>query len=152
MLNVGDTAPDFTVADQSGETVKLSDLRGKKVALFFYPKADTPGCTKEACGFRDIYKDFDTTNTVLLGISPDTSEDQQKFAVKYDLPMRLLADADHSIAEQYGAWGEKNNYGKKYMGINRSTFIIDEEGKIARVFKRVKPEIHADEVLRFVKG
>ena len=152
MLNVGDTAPDFTVADQSGETVNLSDLRGKKVALFFYPKADTPGCTKEACGFRDIYRDFDSTNTVLLGISPDTSEDQQKFAVKYDLPMRLLADADHSIAEQYGAWGEKNNYGKKYMGINRSTFIIDEEGKIARVFKRVKPEIHADEVLKFVKG
>ncbi|MCS6776421.1 MAG: thioredoxin-dependent thiol peroxidase [Chloroherpetonaceae bacterium] len=151
MLQAGDPAPDFTVPDQNGNRVTLSELRGRKVVLFFYPKADTPGCTREACGFRDRYAEFEATGAVLLGISPDTSADQQAFATKYGLPMRLLADTDHAVAEQYGAWGEKNNYGRKYMGILRSTFIIDEEGKIAHVFPKVKPDGHAEEVLALLQ-
>lgn len=151
MLQAGDPAPDFTVPDQNGEKVTLSGLRGRKVVLFFYPRADTPGCTREACGFRDRYAEFEATGAVLLGISPDTSADQQAFATKYGLPMCLLADTDHAVAEQYGAWGEKNNYGRKYMGILRSTFIIDEEGKIAHVFPKVKPDGHADEVLALLR-
>jgi thioredoxin-dependent peroxiredoxin len=152
MPEVGDLAPDFTLQNQSGETVSLSALRGKTVVLFFYPKADTSGCTVEACGFRDSAKQFEKSDTVLLGISPDTVKAQQKFAVKYDLPMQLLADAEHTIAEKYGVWVEKSMYGRAYMGVSRETFVIDPEGKIKHIFRKVKPENHAAEVLEFLNA
>lgn len=147
MLNEGDMAPDFTLADHSGKPLTLSELKGKTVVLFFYPKADTPGCTTEACGFRDSKSNFDSANVVLLGISPDTVKAQQKFAVKYDLPMQLLADEQHEVAEKYGVWAEKSMYGKKYMGVERTTFVIGPDGKIQHIYRKVKPDGHADEVL-----
>jgi thioredoxin-dependent peroxiredoxin len=152
VLNLGEDAPDFEVSDQSGKTVKLSELRGKAVALFFYPKADTPGCTVEACSFRDGKAGFDAADAVILGISPDTPKAQSKFAEKFGLPYRLLADADHAIAEQYGVWAEKSMYGKKYMGVDRTTFVIGKDGRIAQIFRKVKPENHADEVLAAIKA
>src|SRR5207244_1723618 len=124
---------------------------GKTVILFFYPKADTSGCTMEACGFRDAKSDFDTGGAVLLGISPDPVKAQQKFAAKYGLNMRLLADADHAVAEKYGVWVEKSLYGRKYMGVERTTFVIAPDGKISRIFRKVKPEGHAVEVLTVIK-
>src|SRR5690242_11246300 len=135
MLEVGDAAPDFTLSDQNGKTVELSGLRGKTVILFFYPKADTPGCTTEACSFRDAHAEFDAAEVVLLGISPDSVNAQQKFATKYDLPMRLLADAEHAVAEKYGVWAEKSMYGRRYMGIARTTFVIGPDGRIRRIFR-----------------
>ena len=151
MPEVGESAPDFALQDNRGETVTLSGLRGKTVVLFFYPKADTPGCTIEACGFRDAHADFDSANVVLLGISPDTVKAQSKFVDKFGLPMQLLADADHAVAEKFGVWVEKSMYGRPYMGVSRETFLIDPEGKIRHVFQKVKPEGHAAEVLAALK-
>jgi peroxiredoxin Q/BCP len=152
MLEVGEVAPDFTLSDQNGTPVTLSDLRGKMVVLFFYPKADTPGCTVEACSFRDTHTDFGSANAVLLGISPDTVKAQSKFAEKFGLPMQMLADADHAVAETYGVWVEKSMYGRSYMGVSRETFVIDPEGMISHIFRKVKPEGHAAEVLATLAG
>jgi thioredoxin-dependent peroxiredoxin len=143
----GKKAPTFTAKDQDGNTVKLSDFKGKNVILYFYPKDDTPGCTKEACAFRDEFAQFKKKGAVVLGVSPDDEKSHTKFIKKYSLPFTLLADTDHSIAEAYGAWGEKAMYGKKYMGILRSTVLIDKEGKVVKVWPKVKPEEHAAEVL-----
>jgi thioredoxin-dependent peroxiredoxin len=148
MLNENETAPDFTLPADDGSTVRLSDLRGRRVVLFFYPKADTPGCTIEACEFRDRITDYENEKTVVLGISPDTVADVRAFREKFTLPFRLLADADHAVAEAYGVWGEKLMFGNRFMGVQRSTFVIDEEGRLARIYRRVKPEGHAAEVLQ----
>lgn len=148
MLSEGDKAPAFALPDQSGETVKLSDLRGETVVLYFYPRADTPGCTTQACGVRDRSGDYEAAGARVIGISPDEVKDIDKFAGKYDLSFTLLADADHAIAEKYGAWVEKSMYGRNYMGVARATFIIDPKGKIARVFPKVQPKKHDDLVLK----
>jgi thioredoxin-dependent peroxiredoxin len=141
-LRIGDLAPEI----RSG-AFDLSKLRGKRVVLFFYPKSDTPGCTKEACEFRDASKKFAKANAEIIGLSPDKAEKQQKFAEKYSLPYTFVPDPDHAIAEAYGVWKEKSMYGKKYMGIERSTFVVDETGKIEKIFSKVKPVGHAAEVL-----
>jgi peroxiredoxin Q/BCP len=138
-LNVGDVAPDFELLSDNGETVKLSDFRGKRVVLYFYPKDDTSGCTTQACGFRDNYPHIEEKNAVVLGVSPDGVKSHQKFKTKYDLPFTLLVDDQHTVAETYGLWVEKSMYGKKYMGIERSHFVIDEEGKIIDAQIKVKP-------------
>jgi peroxiredoxin Q/BCP len=143
----GKAAPDFELETDTGEKVKLSDLRGKQVVLYFYPKDDTPGCTTQACGIRDTYGDFERAGAVVLGISPDDAESHEQFKQKYALPFTLLADDGHKVAEEYGVWGERKNYGKTYMGIERSTFVIDENGDVKRVMRRVKPDTHADNVL-----
>ncbi|CAN5618204.1 thioredoxin-dependent thiol peroxidase [soil metagenome] len=148
MLQENDPAPDFTLAADDGSTVRLSELRGRKVILYFYPRADTPGCTVEACEFRDALPRIEEEGAVVLGISPDPVKDLAKFRDKYDLNFRLLADEDHQAAEEYGVWKEKSMFGKKYMGVERSTFVIDEEGRIARAFHQVKPQGHAAEVLQ----
>jgi peroxiredoxin Q/BCP len=147
MVKEGTAAPAFKTTDANGETVNLKDFRGKKVALYFYPKDDTPGCTKEACSFRDAFSRFKKQGITILGVSPDSEKSHQKFASKYKLPFTLLADTDHSIADAYGVYGEKKFMGRTYMGIRRTTFLIDEKGKIKKVFEKVKPEDHADEVL-----
>ena len=139
-LQVGDVAPGFTVTTDSGATVSLSDYRGKRVVLYFYPKDDTPGCTTQACGFRDNYPVIEEKNAVVLGVSPDSAKSHQKFKTKFDLPFTLLVDEDHAIAEGYGVWAEKSMYGKKYMGIERSHFVIDENGKIVDAQVKVKPD------------
>lgn len=139
ILKVGDTAPDFELQSDTGETVKLSDFRGKRVVVFFYPKDDTPGCTTQACGFRDNYLQVEEKNATVLGISPDGIASHRKFKTKFNLPFLLLADEDHAVAEAYGAWGERTNYGKTYMGIIRSHFVIDEQGKLADVQIQVSP-------------
>ena len=146
MLEPGDKAPDFTLPDQNGDPVKLSDLRDQTVVLYFYPRADTPGCTTQACGIRDCSAEYGKAGARVLGISPDSVEDVKKFADKYDLDFTLLA-ADHAVAEQYDAWGEKSMYGRKYWGVRRATFLIDAEGKIAKVFPKVSPKTHNDVVL-----
>ncbi len=146
-LKEGDKAPDFTVRDGEGQTVRLRDLRGKKVVLYFYPKDDTPGCTKEACSFRDSFAKFKKREIEVLGVSFDSEAKHKKFAQKFDLPFRLLADTDRSIAESFGTYGEKKFMGRTYMGIHRMTFLIDEKGKIKKIFNKVKPEEHAEEVL-----
>ena len=138
-LKVGDVAPDFELLSHKGEKVRLSDFRGKRVVIFFYPKDDTPGCTTQACGFRDNYPVIEERNAVVLGISPDDEKSHQKFKTKFNLPFTLLVDADHKVAEEYGAWGERTNYGKTYMGILRSHYVIDEAGKIADVQLKVSP-------------
>ncbi len=150
MLEIGQPAPPFTLNDNNEVPVNLSEFRGKTVVLFFYPRADTPGCTREACSFRDTLQSFDA-NTVIFGISPDTVTDQGIFADKFDLPYKLLADDDHAIAEAYGVWVEKNNYGKKYMGVDRTTFIIAPDGTIQHIFKKVKPDDHARQVLNYLQ-
>jgi peroxiredoxin Q/BCP len=150
-MNINDKAPDFTLLDESGNQVSLKSLRGKTVVLYFYPRADTPGCTVEACAFRDTYKQIQKTGAVLLGISPDTPKAQKKFQDKFDLPFSLLADADRKVAEQFGVVQEKNMYGKKVMGIARTTFVIGPDGKIQHIFAKVKPEGHAVEVLAYLK-
>ena len=147
MVKEGATAPAFKTTNENGETVSLKDLRGQKVVLYFYPKDDTPGCTKEACSFRDAFAKFKKRDIYIFGISPDSEKSHQKFITKYKLPFTLLADAEHSIADAYGVWGEKKFMGRTYMGILRTTFLIDEKGKIKKVFEKVKPEDHADEVL-----
>jgi thioredoxin-dependent peroxiredoxin len=148
MLEVGEKAPDFELRDQNGDGVKLSDLTGQIVVLYFYPRADTPGCTTQACGVRDRRAEYKAAGARVLGVSPDTVEDVAGFAGKYDLDFTLLADADHAVAEAYGAWVEKSMYGKRYMGVQRCTFIVDREGKIAKVFPKVSPKTHDDVVLK----
>lgn len=147
MLEEGDIAPDFTVSDQGGKTVSLSDFRGKKVILYFYPKDDTPGCTKEACSFRDAFADFKKSRVTVLGISTDSISKHQKFISKYDLPFTLLSDPDHAVEDAYGVYKEKAFMGRKYMGIVRTTFVIDKDGRIKKIFHKVKPEGHALEAL-----
>ena len=147
MLEVGEKAPDFTAQTDGGETVKLKDFKGKKVVLYFYPKDNTPGCTTEACDFRDNYAALQKKGAVVLGVSPDSVKSHDKFKAKFELPFPLLADEDHAIAEAYGAWQEKSMYGRKYMGIVRSTFVIDEKGKIAEVYEKVKVKGHVADVL-----
>jgi peroxiredoxin Q/BCP len=151
-IQEGSKAPDFTLATDSGEKLKLSTLKGKNVVLYFYPKSDTPGCTTEACEFRDQNAAYAKADTVVLGVSPDPVKAQAKFRTKFDLPFTLLADEEHAVAEKYGVWVEQGMYGKKYMGVERSTFIIDKEGKIAKIFPKVKPAGHAAEVLAALAG
>ena len=148
MLKEGDKAPDFTAKNQDGETVKLKDLKGERVVLYFYPKDDTPGCTKQACSFRDADDVYRKKGIKVLGVSIDDEKSHQKFISKYELPFDLLADTDKSIVEKYGVWGEKSMYGRKYMGTHRKTFLIDEKGKIVKIFDKVKVAEHADEVLK----
>jgi thioredoxin-dependent peroxiredoxin len=147
MVEEGKPAPDFELTSDSGETVRLSELRGKPVVVYFYPKDDTPGCTAQACGIRDNYEAFGERGAVVLGISPDDESSHAKFKQKYGLPFTLLADPDHEVADRYGVWGERSMYGKTYMGIERSTFVIDANGDVARVMRRVKPDTHAEQVL-----
>ena len=146
MLEAGDRAPAFTLPDQNGEKVKLSGLKGETVVLYFYPRADTPGCTTQACGVRDRRADYKRAGARVIGVSPDTVDAVRKFADKFDLDFTLLADADHAVAEKYGTWVEKSMYGKKYMGVQRATFIIGPNGKIARAFPKVSPKTHDDVV------
>lgn len=146
-LKANDPAPDFDLDADDGSRVRLSDLRGSKVILYFYPRADTPGCTIEACEFRDLTPRIDERGATVLGVSPDPVEDVRKFREKFDLPFRLLADANHEVSERYGVWKEKTLFGKKMMGTERATFVIDEEGKIARVYRNVRAEGHAAKVL-----
>lgn len=146
-IEEGSKAADFTLPTHDGTRLKLSSLRGAPVVLYFYPKDDTPGCTKEACGFRDAMAKLAKHKAVVLGVSPDDPESHEKFRQKYKLPFTLLADVDHKVAEKYGAWREKNMYGKKSMGIARSTFIIDADGKVAKVFKAVRADGHDEQVL-----
>ncbi len=150
-ININDKAPEFTLQDENGKEVSLKSLRGKVVVLYFYPRADTPGCTIEACEFRDTYKQMQKTGAVLLGISPDTPKAQKKFQDKFKLPFTLLADADKKVADAFGVLQEKNMYGKKVMGIVRTTFIIGPDGKIQHIFPKVKAQGHAGEVLAYLK-
>jgi len=152
MLKVGTVAPDFTLTADDGRQVSLSDFRGQKVIVYFYPKADTPGCTKQACALRDAYPDIDGQGAVVIGISPDAPPVLVKFRAKYNLPFILLSDPDHKVAEAYGAWGEKKMYGKTYEGIIRSHFGIDKEGRLMEVELKVKPVTTADLALRLVQG
>ena len=147
MIEEGQPAPDFELTSDSGETVKLSALRGKPVVLYFYPKDDTPGCTAQACGIRDAYGEFEQAGAVVLGVSPDSESSHVKFKEKYGLPFTLLADPDHAVADLYGVWGEKTFAGKTYLGVNRSTFVIGADGDVAKVMHDVKPASHADDVL-----
>ncbi|GAC1512459.1 MAG: thioredoxin-dependent thiol peroxidase [Chloroflexota bacterium] len=146
-LHEGDPAPDFTLPRSSGGSVSLRDLRGSGVVLYFYPKDDTPGCTKEACNFRDRHDEIEGARAVVLGVSPDSVAAHDKFAGKYKLPFALLADTNHEVAEAYGVWVQKSKFGRKYMGVERSTFLIDPEGKISKIWRKVKPDSHALEVL-----
>ncbi|MFZ3150643.1 MAG: thioredoxin-dependent thiol peroxidase [Anaerolineaceae bacterium] len=146
-IKVGDIAPDFELTDQFNDTHKLSDYRGKKVILYFYPKDNTPGCTAEACGFRDNYSTFRQNGIVILGVSADSTESHAKFQEKYSLPFTLLADTDHKVSEIYGVWQLKKSMGKEYFGIVRTTFVIDEKGKIVKIYEKVKPETHAQEII-----
>jgi peroxiredoxin Q/BCP len=150
-MKVNDKAPDFTLQDENGKEIALKELRGKTVVLYFYPRADTPGCTIEACEFRDSYKKMQKSGAVLLGISPDTPKAQKKFQDKFSLPFTLLADADKKVAEAYGVMKEKNMYGKKVWGVARTTFVIGPDGKFQHIFEKVKPEGHAEEVLAYLK-
>ena len=147
MPKEGTAAPNFAAQDANGETVRLKDLRGQKVVLYFYPKDDTPGCTKEACSFRDAFADFKKRNIKVLGVSVDGEASHKKFAAKYMLPFTLLSDPDHAIADAYGVYGEKKFMGRTYLGVKRVTFLIDEKGKVKKVFEKVKPEAHALDVL-----
>jgi peroxiredoxin Q/BCP len=147
VVEEGQEAPDFELTSDSGERVRLSQFRGKPVVLYFYPKDDTPGCTKQACGIRDNYDEFTDRGAVVLGVSPDEESSHVKFKEKYGLPFTLLADPEHHVLEQYGVWGERNFAGNKYMGVERSTFVIDPDGRIAKVMRRVKPDTHVDRVL-----
>jgi peroxiredoxin Q/BCP len=143
----GKKAPDFTLADAEGKKVSLSDFKGKDVVVYFYPKDDTPGCTKEACGFRDLWKELQRAGVVVLGISSDAPASHQQFIAKYKLPFPLLSDPGAEVAQRFGIWVEKTNYGRKYMGVERTTFLIDEDGRIADVLEKVKPALHVDDVL-----
>jgi len=150
-LQEGDAAPDIRLDDDQGKPFHLADLKGKNVVLYFYPKADTPGCTKEACEFRDTSKKFTKAATVIVGVSPDKAPAQSKFKDKFDLPFMLLADTEHKTAEDYGVWKEKSMYGRTYMGIERTTFLIGKDGKIKKIFHKVKPAGHAEEVFEVLQ-
>ena len=152
MVDEGKPAPDFELTSDAGETVRLSALQGKPVVLYFYPKDDTPGCTTQACGIRDAWGEFERAGAVVLGVSPDDERSHGAFRDKYGLPFTLLADTDHEVAERYGVWGEKKYMGRSYMGVNRSTFVIDPDGTVAKVLPQVKPATHADEVLAALAG
>jgi thioredoxin-dependent peroxiredoxin len=147
VIEEGKPAPDFELQSDTGETVALNELRGRPVVLYFYPKDDTPGCTTQACGIRDVYGEFERAGAVVLGVSPDNERSHVKFKEKYELPFTLLADTDHAVANQYGVWGEKKFAGKSYMGVIRSTFVIDADGTVKKVMRNVKPATHADDVL-----
>jgi thioredoxin-dependent peroxiredoxin len=147
VVDEGQEAPDFTLPDQDGNEVTLSELRGQPVVLYFYPKSDTPGCTTQACGIRDHRADYERSDAKVLGVSPDTVTAQRKFADKYGLDFTLLADENHEVADLYGVWGEKKMYGKTYMGVQRATFVIDSDGKVAKVFPKVSPKTHDELVL-----
>ncbi|HWH02638.1 MAG TPA: thioredoxin-dependent thiol peroxidase [Gemmatimonadales bacterium] len=146
MVSVGKSAPAFSLDTDAGEKLSLKDLKGRPVVLYFYPKDDTPGCTVEACEFRDAFPRFKGSKAIILGISPDSVKSHLKFKEKFDLPFTLLADEDHAIAEKYGVWQKKSMYGRTYMGIARTTFVIDKDGKVAKIFEKVKPKGHAEEV------
>ena len=146
-ITAGEPAPEFTLADEEGRMHSLSDYSGKPVVLYFYPKDDTPGCTKEACGFRDDYSTYEEAGVVVLGVSPDTSKSHAKFKTRYELPFTLLADPDHDVLKLYGVWGLKKSFGREYEGVFRTTFLIGEDGNILKVFKKVKPAVHSAEIL-----
>jgi len=147
VVEEGKPAPDFELTSDEGQTVRLSELRGQPVVVYFYPRDDTPGCTAQACGIRDNYEAFGERGAVVLGISPDDESSHVKFKQKYGLPFTLLADPDHRVADDYGVWGERSMYGKTYHGIERSTFVIDADGNVAKIMRRVKPDTHAQQVL-----
>jgi peroxiredoxin Q/BCP len=147
VLREGEPAPDFTLRADDGRDVTLSSSRGRPVILYFYPKDDTPGCTRQACGIRDAYGEFEQAGAVVFGVSPDSAGSHERFRQKYSLPFTLLADEDHKVAEAYGVWKEKTSFGKTRFGIERSTFVIDEQGNVKKVMRRVKPDRHADDVL-----
>ena len=151
-LSAGAVAPNFTMLDDKGATVSLADFRGQRVVLYFYPKDDTPGCTTQACGLRDGWAQVEALDVVLFGISPDSPESHAKFRAKFDLPYPLLADEGHVVAEQYGVWVEKSMYGKKYMGVERSTFIINPDGKLEHILHKVKPGEHLDLIVKTING
>ena len=151
-LTAGDVAPTFTMLDDTGTKVSLQDLKGQRVVLYFYPKDDTPGCTTQACGIRDGWKEVEALDVTLFGISPDSPESHAKFRAKFDLPYPLLADEGHAVAEQYGVWVEKSMYGKKYMGVERSTFIIGPTGTLEHVLHKVKPGEHLDLIVKTING
>jgi peroxiredoxin Q/BCP len=147
VIEEGKPAPDFELTSDAGESVRLSDFRGTPVVLYFYPKDDTPGCTAQACGIRDSWGDFEQRGAVVLGVSPDSETSHVKFKQKYGLPFTLLADPDHKVADDYGVWAEKSYAGRTYWGVERSTFVIDAEGSVASVMRRVKPDTHTEQVL-----
>jgi peroxiredoxin Q/BCP len=147
-LNIGDPAPEFSLPDAQGNLVNLADLKGRRVVLYFYPRDNTPGCTKEACAFRDAYSEFEGKNIVVLGVSTDDAKSHEKFATKFNLPFPLLVDADGKVATAYESYGLKKFMGKEYIGITRNTFVIDSEGKIERIYKKVKPETHIQQLLK----
>ena len=147
----GRPAPEFELTSDSGEQISLASLRGKPVVLYFYPKDDTPGCAAQACGIRDAWGEFERAGAVVLGVSPDSEASHVKFKQKYDLPFPLLADEGHKVSEEYGVWAEKSYYGKTYMGVERSTFVIDADGNVAKVMRKVKPDTHVDDVLAVLR-
>jgi len=147
VIEEGQQAPDFALQSDAGDTVRLSELRGKPVVLYFYPKDDTPGCTTQACGIRDAYGEFEREGAVVLGVSPDSEGKHVAFKGKYDLPFTLLADTEHEVSERYGVWGEKTYMGRTYLGVSRSTFVIGADGEVRKVMRDVKPATHADDVL-----
>ncbi len=152
MVEAGQEAPEFELQSDTGETVKLSAFRGRPVVVYFYPRDNTPGCTTQACGIRDAWQEFERAGAVVLGISPDDVTSHEGFRHDHDLPFTLLADPDHAVAEAYGAWGEKKNYGRTYEGILRTTFVIGADGKVIKVLKNVKPATHADDVLKLLSA
>lgn len=152
MLEVGQKAPDFTLLDQDGEEVTLSALAGRPVVVYFYPRSDTPGCTTQACGIRDTWSRFEAAGAAVLGISPDDVDAQASFVAKYDLPHTILADPEHEVIETYGAWGERVNYGKRYLGVIRSTVLVDADGNVAAVWPKVSPADHAEKVLQAIES
>jgi peroxiredoxin Q/BCP len=151
MPEAGDRAPDFEAVDHEGHRVRLSDFRGRRVVLYFYPKDGTPGCTKEACSFRDVHADLQRAGLVVLGVSPDPPDSHRRFREKHSLPFPLLSDEDHRIAQAYGVWSEKNFYGKKLWGVARTTFLVGPDGRVERVWRRVKPDRHGKEVLQALR-
>jgi peroxiredoxin Q/BCP len=147
MPKPGEKAPDFEATSDNGDTIKLADYKGKDIVLYFYPRADTPGCTKEACGFRDDYSAYEKRGVVVLGVSPDTVKKQFNFKNKFELPFTLIADENHEVSDLYGVWGPKKFMGREYEGVHRTTFLIDKKGVIKQVFEKVKPDIHSEEIL-----